>query len=98
MRISTKFRLKYLTLFIALASVGYVSFLFENGGLFMAVGIFIIFFGQLIILGTSSAAKCPTCGTFIFNTESKNSKLSIGYQTPIFQLLFGRCSSCKSKL
>ena len=98
MKISTKFRLKYLVLFTALAPVGYVAFSYENGGLFLAAGLFIIFFGQLMIMGTSSTEKCPTCGNYIFNTESKSNKLSISYQNAFFQLLLGRCGSCNSKL
>jgi hypothetical protein len=98
MKVSTKFRIKYLVLFAALISAGYLSFvIFDNPGIFLAAGIFILFIGQLIILGTSSEAQCPTCKAYIFSKDNQG-KYTMGYQSVILNLLPGRCSSCKSKL
>jgi hypothetical protein len=99
MKVSTIFRIKYLVLFAALIFAGYLSFvIFDNSGIYLAAGIFILFIGQLIILGTSSEAQCPTCKAYIFNMENNQGKYTMGYQSVILNLLSGRCSSCKSKL
>ena len=99
MKVSTKFRLKYLMLFTVLIIAGYLSFvIFDNPGIYIATGIFILFIGQLIILGTSSEAQCPTCKAYVFNMENNHGKYTMGYQSVILNLLSGRCSSCKSKL
>jgi hypothetical protein len=99
MKVSTKFRIKYLILFAVLIFAGYLSFaIFDNPGVYIAAGIFVLFIGQLIILGTSSEAQCPICKAYIFNMESNHGKYTMGYQSVILNLLSGRCSSCKSKL
>ena len=99
MKVSTKFRLMYLLLFTVLIFAGYLSYvLFDNPGLYIAAAIFILFTGQLIILGTSSEARCPTCKIYIFNMENIHGKYTTGYQSVILNLLSGRCSSCQSKL
>jgi hypothetical protein len=99
MKVSTKFRLKYLALFAVLLLGGHLSLsVFGNPGVFLGVAVFVLFIGQLIILGTSSDAQCPNCRAYIFNMENKQSNYTMGYQSAIFSLLLGRCSSCKSKL
>ena len=86
-------------LFAVLIFAGYLSFvLFNNPGIYIVAGIFILFIGQLIILGTSSEAQCPTCKAYLFNMENIQGKYTMGYQSAILNLLSGRCSSCKSKL
>ena len=99
MKISTKFRLKYLLLLSSLLLVGGLSlFVFNNPGIYLAIGLAILLFGQLIILGTSSTIQCPSCKKYVFNMEGEANKNTIGYQSVILSLLAGKCSSCEAKL
>ena len=82
MNISTKFRLKYFALAIALSIAVLCSiYFFENEAVIFAVVIPILLFGQIIIFSTTSKAICPVCGKFLFNGNNEISKYSIGFQT-----------------
>lgn len=99
MKISTKFRLDYLVLFLVLGSAGLLSvYVFDNAILIMVLGLPILLFGQLIIFARMSSAVCPSCGKNIMNGNTENSKYSLGYQIFILKTLFGRCNVCNSKL
>ncbi len=99
MKISTKFRIKYLALFLALGGSAIFSIhVVENEVLILVLAIPIMLFGQIAIFASTSDEKCPVCGKNIFNGNSDNEKYPTGFQNVIFNTLFGKCSSCKSKL
>ena len=99
MKISTKFRLKYLTLFLALGISALLSiYVIENEIFFLVLGVPILLFGQLAIFASTSEEKCPTCGVNIFNGNDENPKYPTGFQNILFNTLCGKCGSCKSKL
>ena len=99
MKISTKFRIKYLALFLALGSSALFSIqVVESEVLILVLCIPIMLFGQIAIFASTSEEACPVCGKNIFNGNSESSEHVSGLQTIILNTLLGKCGSCKSKL